>query len=83
MAHRPGRLGWLLSSNAAQNDLDKRSGIRYLKDHGSVCMCVCIASLLAGFGVKGQPGSVGLGCEETIRAEMHESQAGKKKPSGY
>lgn len=43
---------------------------------GCVCTCACIASLLVGFGIRGllQPGSTGLGCEETLVSEMHQSQ---------
>lgn len=64
-----------------KKDLDKRSGARYLRP--SLFAHVCIASLLVGFGVEGllQPGSAGLGYEETLGSEMHES--GEDKPSGY
>lgn len=80
MACTSGWQGSLLNSDAAQKDLYKRSGARYLRDQESVCTCVCIASLLVGFGVKGllQPGSTGLGCEETLGSEMHQSQAGRR-----
>lgn len=69
MTRTSGRQGCLLHSDAAQKALDKRSGVRYLKDHESVCMYVCIVCLLVGFGVKGllQPGAAGLECEEAFR----------------
>lgn len=45
VARTSGWQGRLLNSDAAQKDLDKRSGARYLRDHESVCMCVCIACI--------------------------------------
>lgn len=51
----------------------------------SLFACVCaLPALIHGFGVERllQPGSMGLGSEEILESEVHQSQVGRRNPLG-
>lgn len=51
----------------------------------SLFACVCeLPALIHGSGVERllQPGFMGLGCEETLESEVHQSQVGRRNPLG-